>query len=82
MSYDIRKRFGGIGLCVETPFSSFRWRASAAPADAGKTAVRILRFDAAAASTSATNKRRPEFPACFFLTRRANPDGAKQIELG
>jgi hypothetical protein len=67
MSYDIRKRFGGIGLCVETPFSSFRWRASAAPADAGKTAVRNLRFDAAAASAGAPNTC-PQDPAGrFFL---------------
>ncbi len=44
--------------------------AEAAPADAGKTAVRILRFDAEAASADALEKRRADFLGCFFLNCR------------
>ena len=41
---------------AETSFANSRWRAQAARAHAGKTAVRILRFDAAAASTDALSE--------------------------
>jgi hypothetical protein len=45
------------------PYSEFMpSTAEAAPADAGKTAVRILRFDAEVASADATKKRRTDFP--------------------
>ena len=57
----------GIGR-AETRIYSARWRASAAPADAGKTAVRILRFDAAAASASAANCGPGKIPELFSLS--------------
>jgi hypothetical protein len=40
--------------CAESVFANLRWRTHAARVCAGRTAVRILRFDAAVASASAT----------------------------
>jgi hypothetical protein len=67
-----RRRIGRIDLCAETALPVFDEGAEAAPADAGKTAVRILRFDAAAASADALEKRRADFLGCFFLNCRTN----------